>query len=171
MGIGSNDDASQNDSITWIENLTTGLRYLLVHPFLPFSRSDFNYQCLFSRKAYCSAEIASPSKILNDYVSTLMHKTQEVYLRNFTSNLVPEVLRSAFKAQSGTQDSTRAHSWLSTLKQIGDYRKISSYNSYLTLGQLLVCTLALSYFLYKDLRVIINRFYNVRQKYAIKLRV
>lgn len=163
-------DPESHLNITWIENLTIGLTYLLVHPFLPFLRSNFNYQCLFLRKSHCPVETSSPSKIINGYVYDLVQRTQEAHFKNLTSILVPEVLQPFFKSQNKVNSAAGTQSCLSPLRYIIDRRILMSPN-FLLLAQLVICSVGLSYFLYRDLRVMIERICIRRRKSANKLRV
>lgn len=158
-------------NITWIENLTIGLSYLLVHPFIPFLRSNFNYQCLFMRKSHCPSEVSSPSKILNGYISDLAHRTQEVHFKNLAKSLIPDALRPMFQTQQ-TKSFLRPgiESWVQPLRYLIE-RKSQIWPNFLMLVQLMICTVGLSYFLYHDLRIIIDRVNLMRRKFANKLMV
>lgn len=151
------------ENITWYENLVHGARAIFIHPFLPFSNFGFDYKCLFSANPFCSiiqSNVGTMNKTFTDYAPS---KSRIGYLDLIRNNL-GSILRniSITDSKQGPLElarKTKPSTFLDFIRGEG-----TKHVHRLILAQLILCTILLCYFIFRDITAIINYIKKVRSK-------
>lgn len=166
------------NNMTWIENLLSGFHSLLIHPFLPFSKSDFSLKCLFSGDPYCC--IVDYDKTNINAVNQLEEKShhhQQPYQRLSSSegylNLIKHNLDSLlgfFNLSSMGRVKIEPDKQATSLsKTIDSYYNLYNYTKrnypqILLISQLILCTIILGYYLLKDIKDLFKYIKSIRSR-------
>lgn len=148
-------------NVTWLENLTRGAGALLLHPFLPFYETKFDYKCLFSKHSYCCNQWdpkVDPRQISanNDY----LNKSYTRYFDLFRDNLrlLIEGLDFTHRPldknpiETGESLVSRASGLCINMMR---FVKIKPKNMFL-ISQLILCSISLSFFIVKDIKDVVR---------------
>lgn len=166
----------EHDVISWLENLKRGALYLLLHPFFPFHHtSRFNLGCLLSRQSYCcsvdgcsqpvdgshlnfATRAGNPSP-RQGYAGLLINHANELLGRTNTATLTESATIQKLDQQETALLNFLRPDYIRRLIEIpvGRLRTI----------QLILCTIALTYYLVQDTKFVIRYLRTRRNNKAI----
>lgn len=126
--------SNHDNCISWLENLKNGIWALLIHPFFPLLETKFDYKCLFSYQPYCCIENKTHDRHIFSHDSIINSIKQSLNLEKFkieVINLYSKIINDVIYINPGRL---------------------------LIVAQLILCTLLLSYFIFKDIKNLSRRF-------------
>ena len=154
---------SQHCHITWFENLLRGIKFFILHPFLPFYDHGFNYQCLFSHKGQCCSTSDCVQVDSNQVDSSILNRgTDGSFIESFgefIKLIVSKYIQSTSRTNVDSIQVNRTNlsatgKLIAPLDHVG--RFLLAQTSKLALVvQLVLCTIALSYHVARDLNNIV----------------
>lgn len=162
-------DELESFNITWLENWARGAKALLIHPFAPLAKTSFNFSCLFSKEPYCI--VFDSEDPVNLSSSSYLVKLPDEPIAGYT-DLIRHGLSSIFKGLNFTDTpNTKQHpSFMDIAKEraldlytyLFGYVEATRSPQIFLISQLILCTIILSYFLFRDVKEIIHQIYSKR---------
>lgn len=153
--------------VTWLENLINGLVALFLHPFSPLSRTNFNFNCLFTHKPYCYTDTTCHHQLKTheiDHSSVILHDSISDGYLNFLQELPNSLIgivtlvnprNSSQIESSSTPTHIALFSRLAyTVTNIASYLKSRSFNVFLA-SQLILCSIILVHVIYDDTKRVV----------------
>lgn len=141
---------------TWIENLLTGLQALFIHPFFPLTDFGFKLKCLLSHDHSCATDSKqNQHQVEVTQVRSSLTDARQKYFMLFVDRL--QTLFHSIVGDENLQIGARLRGL--NLKVLDEINKLLSpnMNSGLILGQLVVCSLLLGYFVIEDTKDIMRQ--------------
>lgn len=159
-GAESSSTADCPNHISWSRNLLNGFLSVVLHPFVPLMNCKFDYRCLFSKMSHCCARPSGQNSVLpidhRAIASCRISKTDRIsdYIRQWADNINILGINRQGVASNGIDKQAAIHKQLET-SPIGS-RTINSLSKYkyLNIAQLIFCNALLTYFLFKDLKMV-----------------
>lgn len=154
---------SRHQLISWIENLKQGALNLIVHPFLPLRDIKFNYHCLFAKKIYCcSVDHCNRGTNTHDHdANNVLTDIATQYAKSYASIFKEHLcsITNHFNSNNRADHQVGTHHSESGVHNYLDkFLPKQPSGLWLLTAQLVLCSVALSYFLIDDVKFVINYF-------------